>query len=123
MILRTVFNIATTGTQYAPSNTTAPLGVPVPTTGHVTFTIVHPETSTIAYSVMVSNMTDEECLAGGSDWTDYDAIDTLTLSSAGNDFIEFVDVGFARCRLKLVTTVGTAIPVVRACTKLQNRGG
>lgn len=122
MILRTVFNIATTGTQYAPSNTTEKLGIPVPVLGHVTFTIDHPASSTIAYSVQVSNMTDEECLKGSDDWTDYGEIATLTKSSAAKDFIEFVDVGFARCRLKLVTTVGTATPTVRSCTKLTGRG-
>lgn len=104
-------------TIYAPSAVTTPGGIPLTEKSDIGFVIVQPADTTTAYTVQVSNMTDEEALSGVDDWATYDTITELTLSAAGKDFIEFLDCPFARVRLKMVTSSGTGVVVVRSCAK------
>ena len=101
------------GTTYIPSAN----GIPLKDRTDLTFIIDHPGSVTTEYTVQVSNMTDDEVNAGSDDWTTYDTIAALTLNSDTNDFVEFVDCGFMRVRLKQVTSVGSGTNVVRICQK------
>ena len=107
---------ALSGTQYAPDADDYKLGVPLHRSSLVTWIIDHPAATTTAYSVQVSNMTDQECRDGSDDWDDYTLIATQTPTGAEKVFIEFVSNGFARVRLKMVTTVGSGSNTVR-CNK------
>jgi hypothetical protein len=105
------------GTSYVPDATATPGGIPIKDRTDLTFVIDHPGSVTTAYTIQVSNMTDEEVNAGTSDWTAYDVISELSLATDTNDFIEFVNCAFMRVRLKQVTTVGSGSNTVRTCQK------
>jgi hypothetical protein len=113
----TTYTGTLSSTTYLPDATTYPRGIPVKDRESVTFVIDHPGSVTTSYQVQVSNMTDADVHAGASDWCDYDTISALSLSTDVNDFIEFVDCGFMRVRVKQTTTVGSGTNTVRVCTK------
>jgi hypothetical protein len=117
-----VFNAAASGTQYAPPVTS---GVPyfgfnIPNQSDIGLTIQHPTGTTTVYSLEVSNTTADEVKAGVDDWTPYTAssLGTGVSKAAAEDFaIELIQLPFARARLKMVTSAGSGVIQVRACTK------
>lgn len=110
--LPTLFSAAAGGVQYAPSAT----GLDLLKFNDCGATVIHPASTTTAYTLQVSNMTKAEADAGVvDDWVDYTVIGSK--SSAEKFAVDLEDPPYARVRLKMDTSVGTAVIQVRYCVK------
>lgn len=106
-----LFDAAASGTQYVPDSS----GLLIASYEDAGLTIVHPAATTTIYTLQVSNMTAEEIAASEDDWCDYVTIGSK--SAAEKFFIDLDDPPFARARLKMVTSLGSAPIEVRSCVK------
>ena len=101
-------------TQYAPPvvANVPYFGVNVDRAKHAGFTIDNPAGVTADYSFQVSNMTDDEVKMGLDDWSDYDFVPTLNIAGAAKKYMELVNLGFRRVRIKIVASVAGGNKVV-----------
>lgn len=105
-----VFNAAATGTQYTENVRASNLQT-------VGFIVKHPGSTTTAYTVQVSNATDDEVRLGLDDWADYTPISIPSKSAAETFYVEYTLCAFALVRLKMVTSSGTGTIKVNGAGK------
>lgn len=105
----------TVSTQYFPSERSGLYGLDVKRMADVGMVVDHPAGATVAYTVQVSNMTDEQIQRGGTRWADYLVIGSK--SAVECFYIDLDDPPFVRVRLKAVTAVAAGTTTVDFCSK------